>query len=335
MPDSPSILVTLPAPLYRALFSSDADAALRALGTVWFNHGERDWTAVELAERVAGMDACATGWGSACFDEQVLERADRLRIITHTGGAVKDFCPPAVFERGIVVTQAASALAPAVAEHSLLLAMLCLRRVYCIDLASPAWFDSTAPEYGPGDEISGRHVGIVGASWAGKAAIRLFRAVGADVSAYDPYLSREEAAKLGVASVGLHELLSTCDVLSLHAPATPETRHLIGARELALLRDGAVLVNTARSWLVDPDALFAELRRGRFLAALDVFDDEPLPRDSPLRNLPNVVLTPHLGGTSAQARMRQGETAVAELERFFAGEPLRNRVTLEMLPLMA
>lgn len=110
---------------------------------------------------------------------------------------------------------------------------------------------------------------------------------------------------------------------------------MIGAPELALLPDNAFLVNTARSWVIDMDALLAELQSGRIRAALDVYDREPLPADSPFRRLDNVILTPHIAGATAQARFRQGQTVVDELRRFFAGEPLRYEVTKARLAILA
>jgi phosphoglycerate dehydrogenase-like enzyme len=335
VPDQPRILVVTPRPLYRALFSAQTDAELRSLGRVAFNESDHNWTSAKLAGRIAEADACIIGWDSPRFDGTVLKAADTLQIISHTGGSIKEYCPPAVFQRGIIVTNAAAAIAPAVGELTLLLTMLCLRKLHKIDLHSPNWFDSCAPNYQPGDEIAGQRVGIVGASLTGLTAIQLFQAIGAEVWVYDPYLSAEQAGELDVAKKPLDELMGGCNIVSLHAPATSETQHMIGHRELALLRDGAVFVNTARACLVDSNSLLAELKTGRFVAALDVFDDEPLPTASLFRNLPNVVLTPHLGGTSAQARYRQGHAAVEELRRFFEGEALQHRVTLDMLPIMA
>jgi phosphoglycerate dehydrogenase-like enzyme len=151
----------------------------------------------------------------------------------------------------------------------------------------------------------------------------------------DPYIDDERATALGARKVGLTALLGSCPIVSLQAPATAETRHMLGKRELGLLPDGAILINTARSWLVDEEALLAELTRGRISAALDVFDREPLPEDHPFRQLDNVFLTPHIAGATEEARCRQGQTVVAEIGRYLAGEPLRYQVTGEMLDRMA
>jgi phosphoglycerate dehydrogenase-like enzyme len=183
--------------------------------------------------------------------------------------------------------------------------------------------------------LGAQTVGLVGAGYVGRLVIGLFRAFGCRLLVSDPYLTAEKAAELGVERASLDEVLSGSDIVSLHAPALPETRHMIGAAQLAQLRDGCLFINTARPALVDEAALLAALRTGRFTAALDVFDQEPLPADSPFRSLPNVVLSPHAAGHSEDSHKRQGTTTVDEIRRFLAGEPLRHRVTPAMLATMA
>lgn len=332
---TPDILVLLRPSLYAQLFTPEADRDLRAAGRVVFHDEERNLTSAELAERIAGFEVVVTGWGSPPFTDEVLAAAGRLRLIAHSAGSIKAMLPPAVFERGIAVTHAAAAIAPAVAEMSLLLVMLMLRRAHrCHEhLRRGDW--GQAQSLGMGQEIAGQRVGVIGAGYTGRCFIKLLRAVGAEVWVYDPYLSEAGAVELGVCKVGLDELLARCPVVSLQAPSTAETHHMIGARELSLLADGAILINTARSWLVDQEALLAELRSGRIQAALDVFDQEPLPPDNPFRQLDNVFLTPHIAGATVQARHRQGQVVVEEIRRFLEGEPLRYRVTREMLDIMA
>ena len=133
----------------------------------------------------------------------------------------------------------------------------------------------------------------------------------------------------------MDDLLRRSDVVSLHAPALPETHHLLDARRLALLRDGAVLVNTARGALVDGDALRAELVAGRIDAVLDTTDPEILPADSPLYDLPNVFLTPHIAGAMGTETQRMATLALDEIERFARGEPLAHEIRLEDLARIA
>jgi phosphoglycerate dehydrogenase-like enzyme len=284
---------------------------------------------------VPGFDAVLTSWGSPRFTDQVLDAADRLKIVAHAAGSIIRLLPPPVFEKGIAVTHAASAIAGAVADLSLAFVMLLLRRVHLHNLFLKAGDWGSAKALDMGQELSGVRVGVVGAGYTGRCFIKLLRALDVEVWVYDPYLGDERAAELGVTRVGLDELFSGCTVVSVQAPATEETHHMIGARQLGLLQDGACFVNTARSWVIDYDALLAELQTGRIQAALDVYDQEPLPEDNPFRALDNVLMTPHIAGASVQARLRQGQWMVEELKRFFAGEPLRYGVTIDMLDTMA
>ena len=330
------VLMLVPRGLRTTLFSPESDAELRSLCCVTYNVEERNWSAEELTLRIPGYDIAITGWGSPSFSSEVLLATDRLRLVAHSAGSVKHLCPAELFEKGIQVTHAAGAIAPAVAEMTLALIMLLLRQPHTYDRqlkAGETW--ACVKASASGREIAGQRVGVIGAGYVGRCVISLLQALGAEVWVYDPYLRNELTAELGVHKAGLDELLAACHVVTLHAPTTQETRHMIGARRLGLLRDGAILVNTARSWLVDEAALLPELRSGRIQAALDVFDQEPLPVDSPLRHLDNVILTPHVAGLSAEARYRQGQVIVDEIRRFLAGEPLCYGVMLDMLETMA
>ena len=320
--------------LRRELFGPEEDRLLRSLGEVTFYEGESGPTSEELAGRISGFDVVLTGWGTPVITDEVLAAASDLELIAHSAGSIKYLLPPPVFERGITVTHAAAAIAGAVAEWSLLLVMVMLQRPHLHDdnLRAGLWDKNAVPMR---EELAGQRVGLVGASYTGRMFAALLRAVGAEVWIYDPYLDEAGAAELGVRKVELDRLLAECPIVSLHAPVTPETRHMIGARELKLLADNALFVNTARPWLVAEEALLAELRSGRIRAALDVFDREPLPADNPFRELENVLLTPHMAGHSLQARRRQGSHMVAEIRRFLAGEPLHYQVRQEQLATMA
>jgi phosphoglycerate dehydrogenase-like enzyme len=174
-------------------------------------------------------------------------------------------------------------------------------------------------------------VGLVGASRVGRGVIDLLRPFDLRVVVADPFLDEAEAARLGVQLLELDALLAESHVVSLHAPSLPTTRHMIDRRRLALMRDGAVLINTARGALVDHDALVAELRSGRLSAVLDVTEPEPLPPESPLFTLPNVVLTPHIAGALGTEVVRLGDAAIEELRRYASGLPFAHPLRPEDL----
>ncbi|SCL26728.1 Phosphoglycerate dehydrogenase [Micromonospora rhizosphaerae] len=324
-------------PRLRSLFfPGDLWDALASLGQLRLPPDDADLSDVATFVRLLdGAEVVVTTWGCAPLSEEVLAAAPRLRLLAHTGASVKAYATPACFARGVRVTQAGDAMEYAVGEQALALTLALLHRLHRFDHALRSgvhWAAAkTAP---PRRELRDSVVGVVGASRTGRAYIALVRALGARVLVFDPYLSAEEAVELGVARVGLDELMSSARVVSLHAPVLPATVGMVGARELALMPDGGLLVNTARSLLVDSDALLAALRTGRLDAALDVFDEEPLPVDHPLRALPNVLLTPHEAAGTVESRRRAGEIVVAEVARFLRGEALHHEVTPELLDRM-
>nr|WP_281386961.1 hydroxyacid dehydrogenase [Jiangella mangrovi] len=286
-----------------------------------------------MAALAGPADVLVTSWPCAAVTGDVLDAAPSLRLVAHTGASVKPYVSAELFARGVRVTQAGAAMGRAVGEQAFALTLALLHRVHRFDLAlrtGVPWADAKASAP-PRHELLGCPVGVVGASRTGRAYIELVRALGGIVTVADPYLSSEEAAELGVTVADLDTVLRTSRVLALHAPVLPETRRMIGARELALLPDEALLVNTARAALIDGDALLAELRTGRIDAAIDVYDEQPLPVDHALRSLPNVLLTPHEAGGTVEARVRGGRIVVDEIARFLAGEPLQHEVTEDQL----
>lgn len=329
------ILVSIPEPLRSRLLSAETLAKLCALGCITFNEDGRNWNDEELAQRLPGQEVLLASWGLARLTPEVLRNADRLRLVAYAAGSVKGFVTKAVFERGIALTHAAARIADSVAEMALLFALLGLRRAHEFDRQMKTG-ERWPKEIGvPTFEIRGKRVGLLGMGYVGRRAAQLFQAVGAEVWCYDPYFPDEAAQALGVHKAALDDLLRACLIVSVHLPITEETHHLIGARELSLLQDGALFINTARAWAVDGEALRRELEAGRLWAALDVFDEEPLPADSPLRRLENVLLTPHIAGQTVDSYYGLGECMVEEIERFFAGQPLHYQIRPEALAYMA
>jgi phosphoglycerate dehydrogenase-like enzyme len=288
------------------------------------------------APLLARAEILLTAWGSPRIDAAVLARAPRLAAIIHAAGTVKGHVDPLCFERGVRVSSAAAANAVPVAEFTLAAILLAgkrafrLQRRYAEVRNFRLWWNE-APPIGNYRKV----VGIVGASRIGRLVLQHLRGFDFAVLVSDPYLSAEEAAHFGAEKVEVDELLRRSDVVSLHAPSLPETHHLLDARRLALLRDGAVLVNTARGALVDGDALRAELVAGRIDAVLDTTDPEILLADSPLYDLPNVFLTPHIAGAMGAETQRMATLALDEIERFVKGEPLAHEIRLEDLARIA
>ena len=333
---APALLVVVPRGLYGEFFDETSRKLLRDAS---INLGETEPLRVDAlpdTTDLSRVQVLVTSWGFPQLDARLLDRMPSLRLVAHTGSSIRPFITSEVFARGIHVTQAGQAMAPAVAEVSLTFTLALLHRVHRMDHAMRAghdWSDTTV--FGQQHELNGSAVTVIGASRTGRAYLSLLSALWARPLVVDPTLTPRKAEQLGAELVSLEEGLGRARIVALHAPSLPETRHLLGARELALMPDGAGLVNTARSWLVDEQALLAEVRSGRLDAAIDVFDEEPLPPDSELRTLPNVVVTPHRAAGTHEGRLRQGRIVAEEVHAWARGLPLAHSVDAHCLRLMA
>jgi phosphoglycerate dehydrogenase-like enzyme len=329
------ILVAIRPSLYQELFTPEMDTQLRKIGEVVHQTSEDNLTSAQLARQISGYDAVITGWGTPQFNDSVLTNADQLKVIVHSAGSIKRLLPPPVFEKGIHVSHVAAAMAPAVAELTLLFIMLSLRKIHTVDHAFKLSSWDSAKSIGMGHEIRGQRIGIIGAGYTGRYVINTLKSFDTDLWIYDPYLSSSKANALGVTKVDLETILRDCPIVTLQAPPTDDTYRMIGAEQFSMLQDGAIFINTARSHLVDESALLTELKSGRIIAALDVFEQEPLPDDSPFRSLDNVIITPHIAAATHQTRQRQGQITVDEMTRFFMDNTLQYEVTRAMLDIMA
>ena len=284
---------------------------------------------------LSGAEILFTGWGCPWIDASVLDAAPRLRAVIHAAGTVRYHVTPAVFDRGIAVSSAAFANARPVAEFTVAMLVLGMKQVF----RQAAAYRSGGPEANhidsARDGLAGSVVGLVGASRVGRQVIELLHGYGAHILLSDPTLAHDRIRALGAEPCDLDALCARADAVSIHAPELPATYHLIDDRRLGLMRDGALLLNTARGSLVDTEALTRHCAAGRISAVLDVTDPEPLPAGHPLFALPNVLLTPHLAGARGRELRRLGEYAARELEHFLHGEPLQGLVHLADLDRVA
>jgi phosphoglycerate dehydrogenase-like enzyme len=317
------------------ILSDRARAVLESLGDVVWNEMGRDYTADELAQMLSGAEAVVTSWGSPVFTPELVALGDSLRIMGHAAGSVKRLMPKEGYDRGIVVLSAAAVIADSVAEYTLWAMLSMQRNLYPYDHLMKVERGWRSARQSYAHELYYKKVGIVSASMVGRRVIKLLEPFGCDVMVYDPYLSESASRELGVRVVSLEELFATGDVVSVHAPTTPETERMIGVQHFRALRDGVLFINTARSWVLDSAALLAELQTGRIRAVLDVFDEEPLPADDPLRDLDNVFLTPHISGHTDESRARLVEAIADDMKRFFEGGTPRLAVSWDRLKIMA
>lgn len=256
---------------------------------------------------------------------RVIESSPRLKVVGKYGSkpGIDNVDLEAATERGIPVVYSGEANADSVAEHTVALILCLLKRVCFLDsfLRRGGWRGTLVAEKNFNRELRGKTVGIVGLGAIGRRVARLLQGFGVRLLGYDPYVAPESLAGIEIAVVrSLDDLLRESDVVTIHARLTPETYHMIGERELRLMKPTAYLVNTARGAIVDEKALVRALREGWIAgAALDVFEVEPPPRDHPLLQLENVVVTPHFASCTYEAYEREAVTVHAEVVRVLRG----------------
>jgi D-3-phosphoglycerate dehydrogenase / 2-oxoglutarate reductase len=262
---------------------------------------------------------------------RVIESLDRCKIIARYGIGVDNVDLAAATRAKIVVTNVPDYCIDEVSDHALALLLALERQIASADHAvkGGAW-DVVA--HGAIRRLRGQTLGLVGFGKIAMAVAAKARAFGLRIIAHDPYLDAKAIAVRGAEPVDFDRLLAESDAISIHVPLSPETRNLIGARELARMKPSAFLINTSRGGIVDEGALAEALKAGRLAgAALDVLLVEPPPPDYPLRKLPNVVLTPHLAFYSRESVIELQTKAAEEVARALKGEPPRSPVNPQVL----
>ncbi|MCZ7866180.1 MULTISPECIES: hydroxyacid dehydrogenase [Agrobacterium] len=327
--DKPRLLIAMRNELPEGFFGSREWARLNAIADIIPGFPYTDFDTAAGAEALVDADILLSAWGTPSLTRERLARAPKLRMVAYAASSVRTVAPAEFWETSdILLTTAASAMAVPVAEFTYAAIIMSGKDVFRLR-------DEHRAERGTGGFGSrrgmslpylgnySRKVGIVGASRIGRLVMELLARGKFQIAVYDPFISAEDAAAFAATKMELDELLVWSDVVSLHAPILPETRHMIGARELALMADHAIFINTARGWLVDHDALLTEAVSGRLRILIDTPEPEPLPPDSPFYDLPNVVLTPHIAGALGNELRALSDLAITEIERFVAGlEPL-------------
>jgi D-3-phosphoglycerate dehydrogenase / 2-oxoglutarate reductase len=286
-------------------------------------------TREELLSAVAGAEALVVR-SATRVDAEVLEAGRRLKVVGRAGIGLDNVDVAAATRLGIMVVNAPQSNVISAAEHTVALILAQARNIPQAHLAlrEGRW------ERGrfQGAELYGKTLGIVGLGRVGALVAQRLNAFGMHLLAYDPYVSRDRAAQMGVELASLADVLARADVVTVHLPKTPETTGLIGQSELAAMKPGARLVNTARGGIVDEAALAKAIDDGHLAgAALDVFAEEPTTQ-SPLFDLDGVVVTPHLGASTTEAQDKAGVTIAQQLLLALAGQFVPNAVNVDAGP---
>ena len=253
-----------------------------------------------LAEKLADVDAVLVR-SATQVGADALAKASRLKVIGRAGAGVDTIDVDAATARGIAVMNAPDGNTLAAAEHAIALLFALARHIPRADAGMKAgeW-----PKAGlTGFELEGKRLGVIGLGRIGSTVARKAAGIGMDVAAFDPFLPAAAAGRLSLAMKSLDDLLAWADIITLHIPRTKDTTNLIGEAQMRRMKPGSYLINAARGGLVDEAALLRLLDEGHLAgAALDTFVTEPLPKDSPLRGNPKLILTPHLGASTSEAQ---------------------------------
>lgn len=287
-----------------------------------------------VVEFVKGAEVIITSWHSPKISKEILDVCPDLKGVIHAAGSIKTIVTDEFVERKVRITNSAVAIGEGVAETALGFAISACKGFYQLDKIT-----------GEGGWDEERHiivkdfydikVGVISGGYVGRHMVKLLSNFHVDVLMYDPILSETEIQKIGATKVTLDELMKECDVVTIHAPSIPATDNMINKHNLSLMKDGAILINTARGSIINEKDLIEELKKERIFACIDVTNPEPPTADNELRTLSNVVLTPHIAGTVTNGLKRIALHVCEELERLMSGEKMRTEVNVDDLSKLA
>ena len=294
----------------------------------------------QFTEFASGLDALIVCHGSPRVDAAVMAASPKLGLVGELEGDrfAQRIDVEAAIANNVRAVDTTHGSSYPVSEWALGMMLIGLRNAaahYRRLIAGEEWGtpeqrDST-PEFAQNEELTGKTVGLIGAGYIARRLIELLKPFGVKLLVHDPYVQSELAISLGFTLTSLDAVMSQPDVLVCLAPLTPGTQGMLGRDEIFSLKQGAVFVNVSRGPIVDSDALIERLEVGDITACLDVFDPEPIPVGSKIRELPNVFLSPHIAGTTERSRTRFFDEMVSELERHFSGHETLHNLTAKTL----
>jgi len=321
--------VTLPKnAVFPTFFTEENYALAESLGKVIWNEKNTHLTPEEIADSIGDSNIYVTGWGSPCLDSRILDRAPNLRLLVHLCGTVVPFVSDEMWERGIRVISGNDFFAESVAEGTIGYMLTALRDIpkYSTRLKNDKiWKDSSDTNRG----LLGKTVGIVSYGAIARHLVRMLQPFRVKIKIYDiKPLPADDVAKYGLMFASLEEVFSTCDIVTVHTPLNDHTHHLVGEELLSRLPQGCLFINTSRGAVVDQAVLERQLASGRFRALLDVYEKEPLPAESSLYTLDNVILMPHMAGPTVDLRRDITRSLLIEASEYLKnGAPLPHEIS--------
>ena len=287
-----------------------------------------------VAKFTEGAEVIITSWESPEISKNILDKCPNLKGVIHAAGSVKPVVSDEMIRRKIRITGSAAAIGEGVAETALGFAISACKGFYRLneDTKNRLWGENMNSVVKDFYDIN---IGVISGGFVGRHMVKLLKNFHVNILMYDPVLSEKEIEDIGAKKVELNELMSESDVVTIHAPSIPATDNMLNKNNLCLMKDGAVLINTARGTIINEQDLIEELEKGRIFACIDVTNPEPPELDNKLRTLSNVVLTPHIAGTVTNGLKRIALHVCEELERLMNGEKMHTEVDLEALSKLA
>ena len=332
----PTITVLAGNDLFALLFDEERKRRLSRLSH-WTLLPATEYNSAAISQ-LARADALITTWDSPFLNVETLKQLKSLRIIAHCGGEVKKRFEKPLFQK-LVIVNTPEPMAKPTAELGAAFLLYSARNIdhfrQALRRKSNRIYRETHTTGGDTDSLFGREVGMIGFGRIGRALVEILRGFDVHWRVYDPFANPELARGMQVQFDSLNGVLKRSSLLVVAAALTPKTVHLLNRERLALLQDGAVVINIARGGLIDLEALTDEVQSGRLRCAVDVTDpEEPLAVNHPLRTMPGAIMTPHIGGGGRSTRGAMANVAMDELQRYFSDEAVHNRVTTRMLSRM-
>ena len=280
-----------------------------------------------------GSDIIITSWGSPKIDREILDLCPNLKGVIHGAGSIKPIVSDEFIKRKIRISNSACAIGEGVAETALGFMISACKHFYSLseDTKNGLWRENVSNIV----DFYDIKVGVISGGFVGRHMVKLLKNFHVDILMYDPILTEEEIKNIGASKVSLSELMEECDVVTVHAPSIPATDNMLNKENLSKMKDGAILVNTSRGSVINEKDLINELKKGRIFACLDVTDPEPPAKDSELRKLKNVILTPHIAGVVTNGMKRIALHVCEETERLLKGEKMKTEVDIANLSKLA
>ena len=332
------VVFLMTTPVVDMCFDPQEIARLREHATVFSHEADPSRLRSMWSRYASEAEFMVTGWKTPPLTDEMLDSAPKLGAILHAAGSTRHLLPGSVWSRTLRIASAREALAIGVAETTLGMIIAGVKGFFPASrlTSQGGWLIDNNRVLGYQiREMYQSTIGIIGLSKVARHLIRLLQQFEVRMLVTDPHVRAADVESLGAELVSLDEVMQQSDVVSLHAPALPETRGMLGKDQFSLMRDGAVFVNTARGSIVDEAALAAELRTGRIWAFLDVTDPEPPAPDHPFRHLPNVVLTPHIAGAVGNGCRRIGRSVVDQILEFASGRPMHGEISADEWAILA